>query len=293
MFPDFLPAIASQLTETTSIQFAHNIQQKAIATSLCPQPINTTYVCSGTGNPPILLLHGFDSSLLEFRRLLPLLAESHETWAVDLLGFGFSDRVSNLTFSPAELEAHLHAFWQNMIQRPVILIGASMGGAAAISFTLNYPEVVERLVLLDSAGLAKPPKIGKFMFPPLDRIATGFLRNPKVRQNISQSAYFNKSFASEDARICATLHLECPNWHEALAAFAKSGGYGSFVKQLPEIEQPTLIIWGKNDQILGIKDAPKFEQLIPNSQLLWIPDCGHVPHLEQPQMTAEAILGFQ
>jgi len=292
MFPEFLPAIASQLTETTSIQLAQNIQQKAIATSLCPQPINTTYVCLGTGDPPILLLHGFDSSVLEFRRLLPLLAESRETWAVDLLGFGFGDRVSDLTFSSAEIEAHLHAFWQDTIQRPVILVGASMGGAAAISFTLNYPEVVEKLVLLDSAGLAKPPKIGKFMFPPLDRLATGFLRNPRIRQNISQAAYFNKSLASRDAQVCAALHLECLNWHEALAAFAKSGGYGSFVEQLPHLQQSTLVVWGKNDQILGVKDAPRFEKLIPNSELVWIEDCGHVPHLEQPQLTAEAILSF-
>ncbi|MFP4006457.1 MAG: alpha/beta fold hydrolase [Spirulinaceae cyanobacterium] len=292
MFPDFLPAIASQLTEATSIQLAQSIQQTAIATPFCPQPIQTTYVRMGTGQPPILLLHGFDSSVLEFRRLLPLLAESRETWAVDLLGFGFGDRVSGLTFSPTEIETHLHAFWQNMIQCPVILVGASMGGAAAISFTLKYPELVEKLVLLDSAGLAKPPKIAKFMFPPLDRLATGFLRNPRIRQNISRAAYFDKSLANKDAQVCATLHLECLNWHEALAAFAKSGGYGSFVEQLSDLQQSTLIVWGENDQILGVKDAPKFEKLIPKSQLVWMPNCGHVPHLEQPQLTAEAILSF-
>lgn len=292
MFPDFLPAIASQLTEATSIQLAQSIQRRAIATSLCSQPIETSYVCGGEGNPPILLLHGFDSSVLEFRRLLPLLAQSHQTWAVDLLGFGFGDRVSSLTFSPGEIAVHLQAFWQQVIQRPAILVGASMGGAVAISLTLKYPEMVDKLVLLDSAGLAKPPKIGKLMFPPFDRLATGFLRNPRVRQSISQAAYFDKSFANEDARICTELHLGCSYWQEALVAFTKSGGYGSFAEQLPEIQQPTLIIWGENDQILGIKDASQFESLIPQSQLVWLSNCGHVPHLEQPLLTAEAILKF-
>ena len=50
------------------------------------------------------------------------------------------------------------------------------------------------------------------------------------------------------------------------------------------------MIWGENDKILGTKDATKFEELIPNSQLIWIPECGHVPHLEKVELTAKAIL---
>jgi hypothetical protein len=134
MFPRFIPAIASQLTEAASIALTQHLQQTAIATPLSPEPINTTYARLGEGNPPLLLLHGFDSSLLEFRRLLPLLSQKQETWAVDLLGFGFSDRPLNLTFSPAEIDAHLYQFWQQFIQRPVVLVGASMGRGSRIIF---------------------------------------------------------------------------------------------------------------------------------------------------------------
>ena len=292
MFPSYLPAEVSTLTESTSIALAQEIQLASIATPLNKEDVATTYINKGNGGTPILLIHGFDSSLLEFRRLIPLLAERQSTWAVDLLGFGFSQRNLDIPLDSENIKTHLHYFWKTLIKQPVILAGASMGGAAAIDFTLSYPGAVEKLVLLDSAGLVKQPAIGKFMFPPIDYFATEFLRNPKVRQSISQSAYFDKSFASLDAQACAALHLKCPDWNKSLISFTKSGGYGSFANLISNIKQKTLIIWGKQDRIVGTKGASQFAKGIPNSKLVWIDNCGHVPHLEQPQITAQTILEF-
>lgn len=296
----FLLSAINNLTEATSINLAQQIQVISLQTSLSTDAgreadlfeIATTYVQQGEGGTPILLLHGFDSSLFEYRRLLPILAQNHETWAVDLLGFGFSERRLNVSISPETIKTHLYFFWKTLIQRPVILVGASMGGATALDFTLTYPDAVEKLVLIDSAGLAKPPIFGKYMFYPLDFLATAFLKNPSVRKSISQTAYYDKTFASLDAQLCAALHLQCENWNKALIAFTKSGGYGSFLNKISKIEKPTLILWGENDKILGIKDAKRFEEGIPNSKLIWITQCGHVPHLEKPQITAEHILNF-
>ncbi|MGK7873084.1 MAG: alpha/beta fold hydrolase [Xenococcaceae cyanobacterium] len=293
MFASFIPPEAENLSESTSIALLQNIERQFIATPLSTQPVATTYVNQGSGGTPILLLHGFDSSVLEFRRLLPLLGAENETWAVDLLGFGFTERNSRLPFGAMAIKTHLYYFWKTLIQQPVILVGASMGGAAAIDFTLTYPEVVENLVLLDSAGFSNPPINKKLMFPPLDYLATEFLRHPKVRENISRTAYYNKSLATLDAHLCAALHLKLPNWNQALIAFTKSGGYGSCAAQLGQIHQPTLIVWGTEDKILGTKDAYKFERAIAHSKLFWIKDCGHLPHLEQPQVTAEQILDLQ
>jgi pimeloyl-ACP methyl ester carboxylesterase len=282
----------NQLTELTSINLVKAIQYQSILTPLSREAITTAYVHQGTGDSPLLLIHGFDSSLLEFRRLLPLLSQYKETYAIDIFGFGFTQRMADIVISPDTIKTHLYYTWKTLIQKPIILLGASMGGATAIDFTLTYPEAVEKLILIDSAGLEKPPTIGKFMFPPLDYLATAFLRNAKVRQKISESAYYDKSFASRDAQLCAALHLNCSFWREALVSFTKSGGYGSFEKPLKKLQQPTLILWGKQDKILGTKSADKFCQILPNHQLRWIENCGHVPHLEQPQTVAEAILEF-
>jgi pimeloyl-ACP methyl ester carboxylesterase len=292
MSTNFLPAEIAQLTESTSIALAQSIQRIELTTPISVQPIPTSYVRQGSGGTPIVLLHGFDSSVFEFRRLLPLLAAENEIWLVDLLGFGFTERLAEIPFSPTAIKTHLYYFWKTLINQPVILVGASMGGAAAIDFTLAYPQAVKKLILLDSAGYKAPPNIGKFLFPPLGYLATSFLSNPKVRQKISVSAYHDETFASVDAQLCAALHLKSPNWQQALIAFTKSGGYSSFGEKLSEIQQPTLILWGESDRILGTQDAYKFEKAIPNSQLIWIKNCGHVPHLEQPKITAKHILEF-
>lgn len=287
---NFIPEAAKKLTEQTSIDLVKKIQQIPILTPLTTEAILTTYVRQGNEGTPILLLHGFDSSVLEFRRLIPILAAEKETIAVDLLGFGFSDRLPGLSFNPEAIKIHLYHFWQETSQKPVILVGASMGGAVAIDFSIAYPEAVTKLVLLDSAGLAKPPSQAKLMFPPLDSLATAFLRNPRVRQNIARAAYYDKSLASVDAAICAALHLNCNRWSEALISFAKSGGYGNMMHKLKDISQPTLIIWGEDDRVLGTKDPVKFEKAIPDNKLIWIAQCGHVPHLEKPEITARLIL---
>jgi pimeloyl-ACP methyl ester carboxylesterase len=293
MFPSFLPPLVQELTEETSIALAQKIKIQEIVTPLTAQPIATTYVQGGQGKTPILLLHGFDSSLLEFRRLFPLLERENNTWLVDLLGFGFTERLPELPLSTEAIKTHLYYFWKTLISQPVILVGASMGGAAAIDFTLTYPEAVEKLVLLDSAGLAKNPNVGKFLIQPLGYLATElFLRKPNIRQKISVNAYHDPSFASSDAQICASLHLEMPGWSQALIKFTQSGGYGFFGDKLSQIQQPTLILWGERDRILGTADAEKFQKEIPHSKLIWIKECGHVPHLEKPQITAQSILEF-
>jgi pimeloyl-ACP methyl ester carboxylesterase len=291
-YPHCLATVSEGLTEETSINLWQNIQAIPIDNPIYPRSILTTYSQQGQGQPPLVLLHGFDSSLLEFRRLLPLLAKYRQTWAIDLLGFGFTERSPNLEVSPQTIKSHLYHFWKTAIAEPMILVGASMGGAVALDFALSYPEIVSKLVLIDSAGLANPPVLGKLMFSPLDRWATNFLANPRVRQNISRTAYFDRTLASFDACTCANLHLNCPYWSQALISFTKSGGYGAFLPKLGQINQETLVIWGENDQILGTKDAKKFQKALPNNQLVWIPHCGHVPHLEKPELTAEAIVKF-
>ncbi|MDX2230067.1 MAG: alpha/beta hydrolase [Leptolyngbyaceae cyanobacterium bins.349] len=286
-----LPPAAAQLTEPTSIALAQRIQRQPILLSPSSTAIATALVQQGSGSP-LLLLHGFDSSLFEFRRLQPRLAPHYATWNVDLLGFGFTDRPVDVPFTPSSIKTHLYYTWKTLIGEPMTLVGASMGGAAAIDFALTYPDAVKSLVLIDSAGFAKGPDISKFMVPGLGYLATKFLSRPGVRRKVSLQAYADSSFVTPDAELCAALHLQHPRWQDALIAFTKSGGYNFLADKIAHITQPTLILWGDRDRILGTADAEKFKAAIAHSQLVWIPNCGHVPHLEKPQETADAIRQF-
>jgi pimeloyl-ACP methyl ester carboxylesterase len=292
LFPDFLPPSVERLTEPDSIEFANQIQRVEIATPLLPQAIATSFVWQGEGGMPIVFLHGFDSSIFEFRRIVPLIAAKHQVLAIDLLGFGFTERLPNCQFSTLSIDTHLYATWAQLIHQPMILVGVSMGGAAAIEFTLAHPEAVHQLILIDSAGYTQPPAIGKFFIPPVGVLATRFLSSPKVRRSVSEKAYVDRSFVTDDSLLCAALHLEMPHWSEALIAFTRSGGYGYVIDRLSEIQQETLILWGDGDRILGTKPARLFSENLPNARLQWIENCGHVPHLEQTQTTATAILDF-
>jgi pimeloyl-ACP methyl ester carboxylesterase len=312
MIPEFMPSRAAQLTEATSVAMVQGIVRSPITVPRwsttdqrsSAQPIPTAIVAMSpdrenrdvTDDAPIMLLHGFDSSLLEFRRLLPLLGERRSAFAVDLLGFGFTDRAidPDFDFTPENIKSHLYNTWKTLVQKPMVLVGASMGGAAAIDFALTYPEAVEKLILIDGAGFAKGPAISGFLslFPAVGRVATNFLSRPNVRRQVSVKAYHNPAFVTEDAEICASLHLDMPGWSDALIRFTCSGGYNFLADKIGEIAQPTLVLWGRQDRILGTQDASRFERTLPQGKLVWVENCGHVPHLEQAPITAAAIDAF-
>lgn len=105
---------------------------------------------SGEKLAPIVLLHGFDSSAIEYRRLAPLIAEKRDVYVPDILGWGFSDHKDVISFTPAAKLAHLKSFIKEVVGEPCIVVGASLGGAIAILLATESPELVEKVVLIDA-----------------------------------------------------------------------------------------------------------------------------------------------
>ena len=292
MFPSFLPQDVNLLEHPDSIALAKKIGRIGIPTSLSSREIATAYVQSGEGNPPLLLLHGFDSSLLEYRHIFPLLANKQETWAVDLLGFGFTNRPNNLSYNPQTIKEHFYCFWREMINRPVVVVASSMGGATAIDLAITYPEVVSKLVLMNPVGYSGSFYLGKLLFKPIDWLAVEFLRQRRV-----QALFWGKAFKAIDPKIedvlrCATLPSQMPNWERAIADFTRSGGYYNLANKIHLVTQPSLILWGDHDEMLGTAAALEFERAIADSKLVWLPGVGHTPHWEQPKVVAEKIIDF-
>jgi pimeloyl-ACP methyl ester carboxylesterase len=106
------------------------------------------------------------------------------------------------------------------------------------------------------------------------------------------SAIAPPNLALIDTVRCALLHQAMPGWDEAIISFTKSGGYANLSQRIEQLSQPTLVLWGEHDDVLGLEDAGKFQQAIAQSQLVWIKQARHAPHLEQPEETAHAILAF-
>ena len=247
-----------------------------------PGPAQTA---AGGAAEPVLLLHGFDSSFLEFRRLAPLLQHRAQLYVPDLFGFGFCPRPAELNYGPEAVLQHLEALVtaiQARHQQPVGLIGASMGGSVAVELARRLGDRISRLLLLAPAGLTGRP----MPVPPLlDGLGVRFLALPGVRRGLCRSAFADPDQGVGPAELeIASLHLQTPGWADALRRFARSGGFAGCGEPLPE--QPLQVLWGANDRILRppLKRAAK---ALLGERVEELAACGHLPHIDQPHTVAE------
>ena len=234
--------------------------------------------------PPVLLLHGFDSSFLEFRRLAPLLASGVQLFIPDLYGFGFCPRPTGGDYSPSGVLRHLEVLAREIGSRnpaPLGLIGASMGGSVAVELARRLPEQVNRLLLLAPAGLTGRP----MPLPPLlDGLGVRFLALPGVRRGLCRTAFADPDAAVGAAELeIASLHLQSPGWADALRRFARSGGFAGGGSPLPH--QPITVLWGANDRILRAPQKRAALALL-GERVRELDTCGHLPHLDQTASVA-------
>ena len=243
--------------------------------------LRTPVAVVGQG-PTVLLLHGFDSSFLEFRRLAPLLSSDHRLVIPDLHGFGFSPRPASADYNPEAVMGHLDALLPRL-GPGVGLIGASMGGAVAVELARRHPEAINSLLLLAPAGLTGHP----MPVPPLlDALGVRFLARPGVRQGLCRSAFADPESAVGPAELeIASVHLPTPGWADALRRFARSGGFAGCGAPLPP--QPLAVLWGKDDRILRPPQKRAALELL-GDRVQELDACGHLPHLDQPATVAAA-----
>ncbi len=243
------------------------------------------YPIAITGHgPPILLLHGFDSSFLEFRRLTPFLEKNNTLFIPDLFGFGFCPRPKTAKYGQQALISHLSKVLSLIPNNSKIgLIGASMGGSLAMQLARKYPDKIDKLLLLSPAGLTgKPMPIPRL----LDKIGVWFLKQSIVRKNICKQAFFDpiNSVGNAEEQI-ASLHLNIEGWGSSLAAFARTGGLANCGLPLPT--QPINVLWGEKDRILEGEQMMKAKELL-NGCWQELKECGHLPHLDKPLEVALA-----
>ena len=254
---------------------------------LWPVAVMAPGATSDPAPEPVLLLHGFDSSCLEFRRLAPLLVQRTTVLVPDLFGFGFTPRLSEGDFAPAGVLRHLELLLEEACSRlgveRVGLIGASMGGSVAVELARRCPARISRLLLLAPAGLTGQP----MPLPPLlDGLGVWFLGRPGVRQGLCRSAFADPDGCVGPAELeIASLHLATPGWATALARFARSGGFAGCGQPLPA--QPLQVLWGANDRILRAPQKRAALALL-GERVRELERCGHLPHIDQPAQAAQA-----
>lgn len=294
-FPSFLPKEVENIKDPFARRLATRIERLPVSVGFADRSIMSSCVkpLIQSERSPVVLLHGFDSSCLEWRYTFPLLEEAGlETWAVDVLGWGFSDLERLPSCDVASKRDHLYQLWKSYIRRPIIMIGPSLGAAVAIDFAVNHPEAVEKLVLIDASvyaedtgNLAKLPRAIAYA-------GVYLLKSTPLRLYVNLIAFNNLPLnTSIDWMNVGRLHCLYPWWEDATVNFMNSGGY-NVSAQIKKVKQKTLIIWGEDDQIISNKLAVRLHCELPDAVIRQIPDCGHLPHVEKPNSVAKLILDF-
>lgn len=260
------------------------------------------YVPAGVGRPqrpPLLLIHGFGASTDHWRKNIAELSNDFEVWAIDLLGFGRSAK-PNLQYSGDLWRDQLHQFITEVIKRPAVLAGNSLGGYAALSVTSQHPESAVGLVLINSAGpfteLNAPATTQTL---PIQRVlgesVRWILRQPwasfilfqyfrqrsVIRQTLGK-VYLDKS-AITDQLIEDIYRPSCDPGAPQVFASVFSSPQGKKVDVLLEqLNRPLLMLWGEGDPWMDVqKRAVQFRKHYPQLTEHYL-HAGHCPHDEVP-----------
>lgn len=262
--------------------------------------VNTRFWKLGNEGSTVLLIHGIGGSLEDWILNADALAKNHRVYALDLVGYGHSDKPS-ASYSFSYMAQFVKDFMEAESIDRACLIGHSLGGGISLQFSIQFPSKVEKLVLVGSAGLGQQvtlllrvltlPIIGKILARPSRKGTANFLKECLYDSNLVTDELIDFSYS------LASL----PGAQDALLSTVRTLGnirgmrkdvLRPIADNLSAISVPTLIFWGQQDRILPVAHAQVVKDKIPDTQLEIFDPCGHFPQLELPEEFNSIVLKF-
>jgi len=226
------------------------------------------YVTIGEG-PVVIFLHGLMGALSNFEKTATIIAQGGYRVVIPSLPIY---TLPLLKTSAKGISRFLEKFIEDLELKDVTLLGNSLGGHVGLIFTKNNPALVKTLVLTGSSGLYE--KAMGSTFP--RREDYNYIKEK------TQNVFYDPAVATKEL---VDEVFESVNSREKILrilALAKSAIRHNMAKDLPNMSQPTCLIWGKNDGVTPPEVANEFHKLLPNSELHWFDKCGHAPMMEHP-----------
>lgn len=228
---------------------------------------NFSYIEEGDG-PPLIFLHGLFGALSNFSHLLEHFSKTHKVLIPILPIYTMPVLDTNVK----SLAKFLKEFIDFKGFKKPILLGNSLGGHVALVYVSRNPGTVDKLVLTGSSGLYENAMGGGFP----RREDYNFIK-AKVGETFYDPKHADKALVDECFEIVNNRGKLL-----RILSLAKSAIRHNMAKDLPGFKLPVCLIWGKNDTITPPEVAEEFHQLLPDSELFWIDECGHAPMMEQP-----------
>jgi pimeloyl-ACP methyl ester carboxylesterase len=247
------------------------------------------YVELGSG-PPLVLVHGLSGAWQSWLEQIPHLARSHRVIAMDLPGFGGSP-MPPWEISIAAYGRFVHDFCEKLGVERCALVGNSMGGFIATEVSITAPDRVSKLALVSAAGITyararKEPaavfgRLAVAAAPLAFRYQMAGIRRPRLRHAAFRGVFHDPSSIRPEMLFENTVPAltSSPGYFDALTTL-----FGYDIRhRLEEIDDPTLIVWGRNDRLVPVPAALAYKKRIgENARLEIFDDCGHVPQIERP-----------
>jgi pimeloyl-ACP methyl ester carboxylesterase len=253
----------------------------------------------GSG-PPILLLHGLGMSSFTWRQIAPKLAETHRVIAVDLKGFGRSDKPSDTAYSARDQAELIAAFIEQKQLDQLTLVGHSFGGVVALLTALELkdrgPSRVARLVIIDSPAL--PQKFSGATLASAPLLPDAFLAATPpellIRGALKLSRHRRNPPPEEDIKEYAAALSETGGRHALVATMQGivANETKAWVDAYRGLDQPALLIWCRNDDIVPIATGRKLARILPHASLTVLTTCNHIPQNERPAAVLSALRQF-
>jgi pimeloyl-ACP methyl ester carboxylesterase len=262
------------------------------------------YLQAGKEGPPVVLLHGsgIDDAGLSWKPTIPALADSYRVFAPDWPGHGDSDD-PDAPPSGSYYESVLESFLEGLGLEEVILVGISMGGGAALGHTLDDPDRVRSLVLIDSYGLrdAIPGGIGAYILantPLAGAIGRQWASASRSTARASLGQFVHDTDAvSEEFVAEVRQRLKQPGAGNAFMAFQRNefgprGVQTHYTDELDQLAAPTLLVHGRQDPLIPVSWSVDAAESIPDSNLQVLDHCGHWPTRERPDAFIDHLRSF-
>lgn len=242
--------------------------------------IDLSYERTGTGTP-LVLIHGYPLDLSIWDNVVPLLENDFDVIVPDLRGFGESSTVDT-PYSMLDFANDIAGLLDFLGVEKAAFAGHSMGGYVALAFAKEYPERVSGLALVSSQAAADAPERKAGRYKTARDVA-------EKGVDVVADAMSSKLSANEKVQEFVNLLIKAQSQPGVIGALKAMAERENFMSILPEFEFPIVLIHGDADALISIDRAKEIKSIVPSAQLIKLKKAGHMPMMEFPKETAEAL----
>ena len=291
-----LASAAPLLAGCVSLRPYADVVASLPATSLLTVDGGRVHVDARGDGFPLLLLHGFGASTLLWEPVLPALASSRRAVAIDLRGFGWTERTPDPdSYTLEGQERMILGVADRLGFERFDLAGHSYGGAIALYLASRHPERVRALVLVDNAmpsyaAIRRNRRYGFRTFADL-YVRTVALRDRRVRIGLEASYADDAKVTNERVRAYAE-RLRVEGVEDAFFGLVGPSDEPKVELDLASVALPTLVVWGEKDELISAAEARRASEKLPQGRFVELPGCGHLPTEECPEAFLAAVTPF-